>query len=287
MYKKLKSTLKKFSHFYQWSLMIGFNQKTNDFSKFQKIIPPKDRLWADPFVYYKDKKYFVFFEELIYSNKIGHISVSEIDETGKFTSPKKIIERNYHLSYPFLFEYDNNLYLIHGSNKSSKSFVELFRCEEFPYKWTFSNKILENIPLVDTTILQYNKKWWLFGCKSESDGSSESKELMLFFSDNPLNSEWISHPLNPIVSNVKNARPAGKIFQKGNNLIRPSQNCDGLYGQGFSFNKITKLTETEYNEEQIEYFEPSWDKKIIGIHTYASEHDYTVIDARIKRNVFG
>jgi len=267
--------------------MIGFNQNTNEFHQFKKIIPPKDRLWADPFVYHKNEKYFVFFEELIYSKKIGHISVSEVDKEGNFSSPKKIIEKDYHLSYPFLFEFENELYLIHGSTKDSNSFVELFKCEEFPYKWKFSKKILENIPLVDTTIFYYNKKWWLFGCKAEINGSSHSNELLLFFSENPLSSKWIAHPLNPIISDIKKARPAGKIFLKDNNFIRPSQNCDGLYGRGFSFNKIIKINESEYEEEQIEYFEPEWDSNIIGIHTFNSEDSCVVIDARIKRSSLG
>jgi len=287
MLRKIKSKIKKLSHFYQWSLMIGFNQGTNEFHQFKKIIPPKDRLWADPFVYHKNEKYFVFFEELIYSKKIGHISVFEVDKTGNFSSPKKIIEKDYHLSYPYLFDFENELYLIHGSTKGLNSFVELFKCEEFPYKWKFFKKILENIPLVDTTIFYYDKKWWLFGCKAEIDGSSQSNELLLFFSENPINSKWISHPLNPIITDIKKARPAGKIFRKNGNLIRPAQNCDGLYGRGFSFNKIIKINENEYEEEQVEYFEPEWDSNIIGIHTFNSEGSCVVIDGRIKRSSFG
>ena len=66
---------------------------------------------------------------------------------------------------------------------------------------------------------------------------------MLFYSDDPLSKNWNPHTLNPIVSDIRNARPAGKIFVMNNKIIRPGQNCFQIYGNSFSFNEITKLNE--------------------------------------------
>jgi hypothetical protein len=132
----------------------------------------------------------------------------------------------------------------------------------------------------------HNKKWWIFACKAKSDGTSESNELMLFYSDDPLSKNWNPHTLNPVVSDIKNARPAGKIFVMNNKIIRPGQNCFQIYGNSFSFNEITKLNENEYEEKQLQSFKPNWNNDLIGLHTFNYEKGCTVIDVRLKRNKF-
>ena len=259
---------------------------STSFSQFKEIIPPKDRFWADPFVIYKNNKHHVFFEECEYTNNKGYLSVMTFDNDGNHSNPIKISECDYHLSYPSIFEFNNDLYLIHATTHNSKSYIELFKCENFPLKWKFDRKLIEDIPLVDTTIFFYDNTWWIFGCKAELDGSSQSNELMLYYSDNPLSQNWISHPLNPIVSNIKNARPAGKIFQMNNKIIRPAQNCYKIYGNGISFNEIIKLNKNEYEEKQIEFFTPNWKNDMIGLHTFNYDAGFTVIDTRIRRSKF-
>ena len=50
----------------QWCLLFYlFNNKSKMQRKFQRIIPPKDRFYADPFVVKKGKRYFVFIEEFV------------------------------------------------------------------------------------------------------------------------------------------------------------------------------------------------------------------------------
>ncbi len=36
----------------------------------------------------------------------GHISVIRMDEQGVYSEPVKVLERPYHLSYPFVFEWE-------------------------------------------------------------------------------------------------------------------------------------------------------------------------------------
>ncbi len=260
------------------------NEISTSFSKFKEITPPKDKFWADPFVIYKNEKYYIFLEEFLNSKNKGHLSVMTMDKNGNHNDPVKFLECDYHLSYPSIFEYQNTLYLIHGTTYDSKSYVELFKCEDFPLKWKYDRKLINNIPLVDTTMFFHDKKWWIFACKAENDGTSQSNELMLFYSDNPLGENWIPHPLNPIVSDIKNARPAGKIFKIDDKIIRPAQNCFQVYGNGFSFNEIIKLNENEYEEKHLESFKPYWNDAIIGLHTFNYNDGCTVTDTRRKRN---
>ncbi len=114
--------------------------------------------------------------------------------------------------------------------------------------------------------------------------SGGSTELFLFSTDDIFSGKWESHPCNPIVSDVRNARPAGKIFMEDGILYRPSQDCSLRYGRGFNINRIINLSETQYLEEKIVEVTPSWDKRLKGAHTFNSDGDFTVIDVYTFRN---
>ena len=265
----------------QWCLLFYlFNNKSKMQRKFQRIIPPKDRFYADPFVVKKGKRYFVFIEEFPYKEKKGYISYFEIDEHGNYTPTKKILERPYHLSYPFIFEFENNWYMIPESSENKT--IDLYKCISFPDKWEYVRTLLNNIIGLDNTILEKNGKWWLFTSTPETN-ESPNDTVSIFYSEDLLRGEWIPHPKNPIISDVRRARSAGRIFYTNGNLIRPSQDCSGGYGRGIKLNLIKKLDENNY--EEIPYGSIySHEKKIYGIHTYSKDGDLTVFDYKILRH---
>ena len=111
--------------------------------------------------------------------------------------------------------------------------------------------------------------------------------LHLFFSDDPLSNQWTSHPRNPIVRDIRSARPAGRIFVQDGKLIRPSQDNSRRYGYAIKFNHIVQLNETEYEETTASSFEPQSHAKILATHTFNQADDLTVTDAVIRRRKFG
>ncbi len=280
-----KSKFQNISNFEQWVLFYKFEDNLSySFSDFQKILPPKDRFWADPFIIHFDNSFYVFIEEFLYSNNKGHISFFTIDESGKFSKPEVILETPYHLSYPFIFQYENEFFMIPEtiSNKS----IQLYRCKEFPSKWVFEKNLMENVSAVDTTLFFRNNKWWLFTNMIENNGSSSWDELFLFYSDSPLSNNWIPHEKNPIISDVRSARSAGNFFKNSNSILRPSQNSSKNYGYSLVFNEIENINEHDYSEIIIQNIFPDWDKKITGIHTFNHLDGLTFIDGKIKRNFF-
>jgi hypothetical protein len=267
---------------FSWILFFKINGQTeflkNSFSQFSMLKPSKDKFWADPFVINKGDDYFVFVEEYIYSINKGHISVLKLNGKGELLESKMVLDKPYHMSYPFIFEKSGTYYMIPetGENRT----IELYRCVEFPGKWVFEKNIRENINALDSTVFLYNGKWWLFTLvDSISFASDNSPELCLFYSDDILSEEWKSHPLNPIVSDVRNARPAGRVFIENGNIYRPSQDCSSRYGEALNFNQIITLTETEYEEKQVNKVYPWWDTNLKGIHTYNSDNNISIIDA--------
>lgn len=271
----------------QWILLFKFEKKegvSQSFYKFNRILPPKDRFWADPFVLEKDNKYYIFIEELVYKENKGKICVIEMDENGNYQEPVVALEKDYHLSYPFLIEDSGELYMIPETSENNT--IELYKCENFPIKWKLFKVLINNVVAVDSTIFRYNDKFWLFTNIRENSGASKHDELFLFYSDNLLNGKWIPHPQNPIISDVKCARPGGNIFIFKDRIFRPAQNCAKHYGHGMQIREIVKLSESAYEERQIQSIYPDWEKGIISTHTLNFTGRLTVIDALIKRRKY-
>ncbi len=275
-------------YFDQWILMFKLNKTSSiatSFYQFKKIIPPKDRIWADPFIIYKNEKYYIFIEELLFSQNKGFISVIEMDKKGNYSKPEKVIELDYHLSYPHIIEVGEKLYML-PETKANKT-IELYKCEEFPYKWKLEKVLMKEVAAVDSTILYYKEKYWLFTNMVRNQGASSHDELFLFYSDELVTDNWFSHPQNPIVSDVKKARPAGDIFILNEKLYRPSQDCSGHYGHSLKINEIKIINENEYKEITIDSITPDWDKKLKGTHTINTKQNLTLIDGIYRRSVYG
>ena len=270
---------------HQWILMFDLRDGISGSPwRFKQIRPSNDRFWADPHVIYKDDRYYVFFEELIYKKQKGHISVLVIDEKGHYTAPFKILERPYHLSYPFVFCLEGEYYMIPDTEENRT--IEIYKCVEFPNQWDHHKTIMRDVRAVDSTVFFHQNKWWLFTNIREYDGASSWDELFLFYADNPLSDHWNSHPANPIVSDVRKSRPGGRIFELNGQIFRPSQDCSKGYGYGIRLNRITAISETEYREEEVGSILPGWERNITGTHTFNHTHRLTIIDAKLRRPRF-
>ena len=259
--------------------------KANSYKEFAELKPSKDRFWADPFVIRRGEKFYLFVEEYIYKRNKGHISVLELDSTGQLLKTQNIIEKAYHMSYPFIFESDNIFYMIPetGGNRS----IDLYKCTEFPGKWEFLKNIMKNVNAVDSTLYYHQGKWWLFTVIDKINSElAVSPELYLFYSDDFLSDNWISHPMNPVVTDVRTSRPAGKLFLNEGKLYRPSQDCSGRYGNSFDINYIHTFSESEYVEENVKKVKPEWGENLMGTHTFNFDGGLTIIDAYKFRRRF-
>lgn len=261
----------------KWILMFQIGGNSRELDKYTKMRPPKDWLWADPFVVRKDDHYHIFFEEASVESGHGHISVIQMDESGNYSQPERILERPYHLSYPFIFEWQRTMYMIPETAQNRT--VEVYKCKSFPDVWEFECRLIDNVSAYDATLFEHDDTWWLFANIREHDCASTWDELYLFSSDNPLGDDWQPHPMNPIVSDVRSARPAGKIFRKDGRIYRPSQNSSFQYGYGLNFSEILELTKTTYTERVVVRLEPNWDPSIQALHTFNGSGELTVIDA--------
>ena len=204
-----------------------------------------------------------------------------LDHEGNLTGPQVVLDKPYHLSYPFIFEWENDLYM--APEMAAHHAIDIYRNTEFPYKWEYYKTLMDNVRALDTTLYPYQGKWWMFFNQKENDGASSWDELFLFYADNPLSSNWTPHPKNPIVSDVRRARPAGSIFESDGMVIRPSQDSSSGYGYGINLNRILVMNEKDYREEIQYRLEPGWNRRIRGVHTYNHAQNLIVIDGKSRR----
>ncbi|MDF1561312.1 MAG: hypothetical protein P1P83_14065, partial [Bacteroidales bacterium] len=266
---------------FSWKLLTDIRKDSNSFSdnfrSFDTLNPPRKMFWADPFVVAENNNYYIFVEEFIYRKNRAHISLIELDSGGRFIRSGKIIERPYHMSYPFAFKLGDSYYMIPETSQNRT--IELYKCTEFPWKWEFERNIMEDISATDATLFYHEEKWWLFATVDRTNGISGcSTELFLFFSEDPFSGRWTSHFLNPVVSDESNARCAGKLFVEDGRIYRPTQDCSVRYGRGFNINLVTKLSTGEYNETPVREIKPDWNRKLKGTHTLNYDGGLTVID---------
>jgi hypothetical protein len=266
--------------FDQWSLAYRFKTSVDDpnnsFYRFNHLIPPKDKFWADPFPVKQKGKYFVFFEEFIYKEDKAHISVIELSKSGAGES-RPVLKRDYHLSYPFVFQWQDRYFMI--PETAANRTVEVYGCESFPDEWKLETVLFEDVAARDATLFEIDGRWWMFVAIADTDSSDE---LYLYYSESPFG-PWKPHQRNPVKSDVRNSRPAGKPFYWNGDLYRPAQDSSHGYGYGMRINKVTRLTPGEFVEEEVAQVLPQWRKDLRGTHTLNICEDLTVIDCLIHR----
>lgn len=249
---------------------------------FNPIPRVSERYFADPFVIVASRRRFVFFEDYRVHEDRAVISYVEITGEG-VSEPIVVLDRPYHLSYPFVFRHAGTFFMI--PETSANRTIELYRAERFPDSWVFERVLMSDVSAVDATLVEHAGRWWLFASVSEH-GVPYSDELSLFSAPS-LEGEWSPHPLNPIVSDVRRARPAGRVFVDKGTLIRPGQDSSGSYGSAVVFSRIEQLSETAFRETPIARFGPDWMPRNLGTHTYNSDGAFEVVDARRRRLKLG
>ena len=280
----LKRGWQKALHVEQWFIAFRFGEAfplAADLKGFTRLLPPKDRLWADPFAIEKNGRYFVFFEEMPLAAGKGHISMIEVKRDGSHSEPRRVLERDYHLSYPFLLELDGELYMVPETAQNRS--IELYRCVDFPRRWKLEKKLLEGVRLVDPTFHHGAGRWWMFANSAANGSAMFDDELCIFHADRLLG-QWQPHARNPVKSDARCARPAGQLFWRAGALYRPAQICVPLYGAGLSLNRVLRLTPHEYAERQVERILPG--DGLLGLHTLNRAGDLTLTDAFARRSRF-
>jgi hypothetical protein len=241
---------------------------------FVPVIDDGKRFYADPFLFSWQGRTFLFVEEFPYATRKGVISAAEVKDGRLVDALVPVLERPYHLSYPLILADGDAIYMLPETGASNT--LELYRAVDFPWTWQLDRVLIEGLPIADATPVFHQGRWWMLAAAAE-DGATDHDELFVFYSDR-LIGPWHAHPGNPVKSDCRGARPAGRIIRRGRRLLRPAQDCEQGYGTGVVWQEILELTPSCYREREIAYWHGPRDLGVAGVHTFDWIGSLQVID---------
>jgi hypothetical protein len=199
------------------------------------------RFVADPFMVRDCGRWYMLFEVLNEESRRGEIGLATSQDALSWQYEKIVLREPFHLSYPYVFEWNASYYMLPESRRASA--VRLYRAQEFPHVWAFVGDLLQG-EFTDPSIVFHDGRWWLFAYRR--DGS-----LTLHYAEQPTG-PWWEHPKSPVVSNTKAfARPGGRLIPYQGRILRYAQDGQTTYGERLRAFQIDEMTTTDYHEQQI------------------------------------
>lgn len=201
-------------------------------------------LVSDPFMVHVSGKWHMFFEVLSRKEYRKDIALATSDDGLSWTYRQIVLHEPFDLSYPYVFQSGDDFYMLPETKHANS--IRLYRASDFPTQWLCIGTLLYG-QYVDPSIVRYGDRWWLF---TAAHGGGALSTLLLYYADDLLG-PWTEHPRSPIVANDKSkARPAGRILVLGTDLLRFAQSYLPHHGSEVRAFRITKLTTTDYAEEE-------------------------------------
>ncbi len=249
-----------------------------------RILPDDGkRFFADPFVFLKNGARHVFVEELPDAAGRGHISHFTISPDGIAGTVRPVLETPHHLSYPFVFEHEGEIWMLPESCAAGG--LDLYRAERFPDSWTLDSRLIEG-RIHDATLFSHDGRLWI-AAGNETLQSATWDGLSLF-SAASLRGPWEAHPDNPVLIDARAARPAGALWSAHGALYRPAQDCSEDYGGRLTLRRITELSRERFNEKTVGHIsfgagihKPMFFNhggRILGPHTLSRAGNLEVLD---------
>ena len=200
---------------------------------------------ADPFMATEGGKWYMFFEVLNKKTKKGEIAFAiRGNHFGEWVYEKVVITEPFHLSYPYVFKWNDDWYMVPESYQASS--VRLYKAKRFPTDWVFVGTILSGDEYLDSSLFWYRGKWWLF-----TTVKRDETLLRLFYSER-LDGEWREHALSPVVKNTpRRARSGGRIIFVDGRPIRFGQDDSMGYGYQDLAYEILEISERTYSERLV------------------------------------
>ena len=269
----------------RWGVAFTYNLKDLNFSLANKFEVNKMHFIADPFLYSFQNQTYCFVEEYDYYKKKGFISVYSIDNI-KSNYLGKVLEENFHLSFPYIFEYKNDIFMCPETSQNND--IRLYKSIDFPFKWNLHKILVQDVCAADTLIFEKDSIWWMFTNIDPLNLRENCSELHIFYSDSPLSNHWKPHKMNPVIIDSEKSRNAGLIFEDDSYYRVCQHQGFDLYGKSSSVREIIKLSTDYYEEKLINEIKPNFFKKIKGTHHISKYSNYTAFDyVEISNKFYG
>lgn len=201
---------------------------------------------AHPSLVVDGSRHYMFFTAKDLQKNKGGIGLAESADGLTWTFRRTVVRETFVLSGPYVFKWQDSYYMI--AESYTEPAVRLYRATSFPDQWRYERDLITGKPgeqFISPTLLHHEGTWYLFTTPGGND------TLRLHHAPD-LSGRWTEHPASPLVHKDPNiARPAGRPFRLEGALYRLAQDCHPSYGlQVYAF-RITTLSPSAYQEEQV------------------------------------
>jgi hypothetical protein len=236
------------------------------------------RYLADPFGCETRDGITVLVEDYDHRDRHGRISAYELPTSGAPRGPLPVRSFDDHASYPSLTRVGDQWWCIPETARAGE--VRAHRFDPTTAQMEELEPLLPDVAVSDPTLFEWDGRWWLFGTDYVAGANSH---LRAWWAEDPAG-PWCPHAIDPLLIDVRSARPAGSPFVLGGELYRPAQDCSVSYGGAVVLNRVTRLDPWGFEEEPAARVEPDPEGPYPdGVHTLSGVGDVTLIDGTRHR----
>lgn len=205
---------------------------------------------ADPFLFVKDDRLFLFYEnKTVFHN--GYIMMTSTNDLISWTNPIIVLEETCHLSYPWVFEENGQVYMI--PETSGLKEIRLYKANHSLTDFKFVKTILKDevnrlngFSFSDTSIIKKDHMYYLLTTVNDNGANI----LKLYFSEH-FDFGYTEHSASPIFVGNKYGRNAGCLYKYNDKLYRFAQDCVKRYGDNVHVLEVIKIDKYHYEEKTI------------------------------------
>lgn len=261
----------------------------SDLLSFDRI-PYDDTFWyADPILVSYGGKDYLLMESFDMRTQLGSIACAEFDEAGKLSEPRVILQEPYHMSFPMVFFWNEDLYMIPETcgNRS----LNLYRCEGNIEKWTLVKSFPVEEELVDTVATACGEDFVELHCSAlhEKDKFKNKWQKFRILKDGEDFRLEADAAFNSGNEYNNGYRMAGSLVKERGMTILPTQESTEidygayLYLNDFAGRDVTDMPVLKKITPDNILLPDVAQKEQIGVHSYALSERLEVVDMRYFR----
>jgi hypothetical protein len=235
---------------------------------------------ADPFGAVLPEGVLILSEHYCYQRQKGVIVSQYFDhELRHLLSKERALDLEGHLAFPYLFKHEGDIFCL--PENADGGHVDLFLYNHQTGKLDFHHRIIPDWEGIDGTLFPHEGVWYYL-C---TDRRSTNERLHIWHAEQ-MEGPYYPHPLNPVKTDIRSARPAGRPFLHNGKLLRPTQDCSVRSGWRINIQEITHLSPTLFTEKDFAVINAPVinGKSMKGIHTFSVGDGLLVTD--FKEGVF-
>lgn len=254
-------------------------RKANTQNPFYIKYPTIHEWWADPFVCHHEGRDYCFVELMSSYRLHGEIAVAEIedDKIGDF---KVVISEPFHMSFPNVFKWDNQWYMLPETNHCRQ--VRLYKAVNFPFEWELDTVLCQDECLVDHAMFSIKGGFYVIS----NDITNERESYNRFFHFDMERKTFTEfHPQGE----WSNVRPGGTFYCRDGKWRHVLQDGVQAYGDYLHIYEVDEFSQATFREHKVgtvrvnDLQYKNDNGKLEHIHTFNCNEKYEVIDLQYPK----